>query len=388
MLSLSSRDFLSLVNHSHPESVSLFIPTDPLNADPRVNQIAFKNAVNHMIDQLKDLKLTAETYDSLNQKCEELLDDDRFWKDQAQGFAVLAAGNLVKTFKLPFPQPALTMISDHFYILPFIPVNALKSTYYILELDKEHTQLFRATATTVEKVTVPDLPESMEEVVGVEGNERQLHFHTGSDAPGGGKRPAMYHGNSSWKDDKDRYLERFLHAVDKALTVFLQQPSQAQIPLILSGVEESVVKFRGISDYPGLSEITLTKQPNPSVREEHILQTIKTLMMANLAEQQSIAVANFEEEPHPERKITVLAEVIRQAYLGKVGHLLVAEEAQVWGTFAPDTLSVIVEDNQQPMSAELVNLAARLTLVNNGTVMTMPREQLPTDSEVAAILRY
>lgn len=306
-----------------------------------------------------------------------------FWKEQGHSFAVLANEELFETFRLPVAVDDLILIQDHFFITPLIPL-VQPQQFFILELDKENTQLWRGTVSELKKITLPDLPTSIAEVTGVETGERHLQFHTGTQSPSGGQRPAMFHGSSSWKDDKDRYLQRFLQAVDKAVCAFLKQSS---VHLILSGTEELVVLFRKISNCGQLFEINLPKPPDPTQKERQLRQQALTLLVTEVEKKKATAVKFFEETV-PDKRVTSLPEILNQAFLGKVDTLLVAEGQRVWGSFLPETLTTQIEPTQSYLSAELLNLAARLTLINNGSVIVLPAEQLPADSLVTAVLRY
>jgi hypothetical protein len=381
---LSDDDFREVVEFSGPVCVSLYIPADPLNANPKANSIAFKNVVNDTLTELNSHKIKDKTAQTLDALCENILDDKIFWKGNQQSFAFFVSGDMVKYYKLPTSHPDFVMITDHFYITPMIPLIDQQLQFFVLELDKEHTRMWRGNIATLEKVEIPDLPESIAEVTGREMNERQLQFHTGTASPGGGKRPAMFHGSSSWQDDKERYAERFLQAVDKAVSAFFQDK---KYPLLLSGVEELTVLFRKISQYSHLFETNLPKVDNPPQREKILHEHALSLLSSLIEEQKATALANFEEEPQQTKRVTILPEVLRQAAQGKVDTLFIAENKRVWGTFEPETLTAVIENEQQPFSAELINVAARLTLQNSGTVISFPDEQVPGGT-IAALLRY
>lgn len=381
---ISKTVYDQLISFTGETCVSLYIPTDSTNPDPRTNGVTFKNAINKALSQLEALGLKNETYEALDRECERLMTDEVFWKEQAKSFALLACGNQVFTFKLRESHPELLMINDHFYVLPLISQYAEKSAYYILDLDKEFTQMWFGTEHSLSKIEVPDLPRSVEEVTGEETNERNLQFHTGTDAGGSGNRPAMYHGSSSWKDDKDRYLERFLQAVDKAVIAFLKEK---QTPLLLSGVEESTVMYRKLSKVKTLVDATLPKSPDPTKKEEQLHEQ-SWKVIAELQKQQRADVVSAFEETVPAKKLTLFPEILRQAAQGRVDSILLAENTRTWGMFDPESLTYLAENEQKPQSAELLNLAARLVLQNSGRVVILPQDEMPAGETAVATLRY
>ncbi len=381
---LFDQEYEQLLENPRPTAVSICVPTDSLNPDPRTNSIAFKNLISTASSWLKQLDSATTTLLSLETASENLLADELFWKEQAESFVVLVAGDQVKSFKLTKKHPQLVMVNNHYYIVPFISELTQESTFYVLELDKEKTKVWRGSKNTFEAIEVPNLPRSIEEVTGTETGERHLQFHTGTDAPGSGKRAAMYHGSSSWKDDKDRYLERFLKAVDSAMIDFLNQRDQ---PLLLSGVEEATVIFQNLSNCKNLQIPALPKIPDPTHKEKTLHQLSWELVSERLQEHLRQVVTAFEETV-PAKRAAVFPDVLRQAAQGKVDTLLIAENTHVWGLFDSKLLTTAIDQVQQPTSSELLNVAARLTLMNSGKVVVLPREKIPEQKEALAILRY
>jgi hypothetical protein len=91
--------------------------------------------------------------------------------------------------------------------------------------------------------------------------------------------------------------------------------------------------------------------------------------------------------------INDIREVAAAAQHGRVGTLLVAVDAQVRGTVDPESGAVQVEDNASEDAGSngqvlLTDFAATQTLLNGGTVFALPQSELPTESPVAALLRY
>lgn len=382
---ISRSEFDALLQRNHPTCVSLYIPTDRTNADPRQNSTRFKNLVNRAITQLKQLKADKTTLAALDQACEELLADSLFWKEQEEGFVLFVAGDWSTWYTLPTTVPEVLMIADHFYVLPLMAQLDQQATFYVLELDKDDTKMWLGDQRGLTPVTVPDLPKSVTEVVGTETGERNLQFHTGTDSPKGGARAAAFHGDSSWKDDKDRYLERFLQVVDKAVVAFFKQ---REYPLFLSGVEELVVLYAKLSRYSALQPEFLAKIPDPAAVQTELHRRVWPMMEQLRTKEVDLACQLYHEEPRAELKLTSLPEIMRQAAQGKVAHLFVERDAMVWGTFDPVSLTPVLENTQQPRSAELYNTTARLVKNASGAIHILEQQQMPAVSAVAAILRY
>ncbi len=73
---------------------------------------------------------------------------------------------------------------------------------------------------------------------------------------------------------------------------------------------------------------------------------------------------------------------------GRVETLIVPLGIQRWGRYDPETDSVRTDPEPTPWNDDLLNFAAAQTLLNSGSVYAVPQDQLPPQTEVAAIYRY
>ena len=83
-----------------------------------------------------------------------------------------------------------------------------------------------------------------------------------------------------------------------------------------------------------------------------------------------------------------LAKVISAAVYQQIDVLFVDEQAHQWGRFDTDSNTLVLHDDEHPGDDDLLDLAAVHTLLSSGTVLTLPKDQMPTDEPIAAILRY
>ena len=82
--------------------------------------------------------------------------------------------------------------------------------------------------------------------------------------------------------------------------------------------------------------------------------------------------------------------IVAAAFYGRVDKLFVAVETQVWGNFKPDTGKVAHYQAEQSQEDDLalLDFAAMQTLQKDGSVYALSQEEMPTNSPVAAVLRY
>jgi hypothetical protein len=384
MQTITAKELSTIAEKSGELCVSLSVPVDPLTSDPKVNSIAFKNAATQALQQLENDHKRSETYQTLLKVSKKLQENPLFWKEQSKGFILYVVGSWSKSMSLPVEVLELQLVADHLYIISLIATQITQNDFYVLELDKEQTCMWWGNSQEIKQITVPDLPESIEEVTGTEVNERNLQFHTGTTGSNGSARPAAYHGSSSWKDDKDRYLERFLHAVNQSVTNFLEPGSP---PVLISGTEELVVLFKRISTIKNLGNQDLHKVVDSPHKVKN-LHELAMQVMEKTVEREKKAIATAFQETVPEYKTTDLTTVLIQAYQGKIDTLILQENTQVWGSFDPTTLTVNINTDSGKTSYDLLNLAAVLTVRSSGKVLLLPKTDMPELAKAAAVLRY
>jgi hypothetical protein len=83
-----------------------------------------------------------------------------------------------------------------------------------------------------------------------------------------------------------------------------------------------------------------------------------------------------------------LREILPAASHGRVEYLFVAIGVQQWGALDPHTDTLQAHQEAQPGDEDLLDLAARLTLSNSGTVYALEPGAVPGDAALAAIFRY
>lgn len=101
--------------------VSIYLPTTPVTREARRDQILFKNLVTDAVNQLKSGKANKRKIAAVEAALLELHDDEVFWAYMADGLAVFATPNEMRTFRLPVAPSQAVEVSDRFHIKPLVP---------------------------------------------------------------------------------------------------------------------------------------------------------------------------------------------------------------------------------------------------------------------------
>lgn len=384
MDTLSLSEIKKLVEYMAPNSVSLYIPTPEIGSQGHMQPARLHNALREGLEKLQLSTLyDKERFDAI---FKEIADSTEFREQRYPALAVYIGMDMYAWYQLPVAVEQLVVVSNRFHIRPLLPLVTQQQEFYLLSLNKDNVALYKGDRDSLLEVTVAHLPKNVEAVVGVEADDRQLQFHTSTKGSGTGKRPAMFHG-PSWKDDKQVYTDRFLNAVNEAVNTYLQK-QKTKPPLLLSGVERMIVDYKGLNSYENLiTELFLEgNYSRDSLAQLH--ERVITLFKPYVIKQAVIEVTEFVDRGSADKFSTEVTEVIKQARLGRVATLLLAENVHKWGNFDPNTLEVHEDLRPTGNNSDLFDIACAEVLFTDGTVYVVPEIEIPNNLSIVAVYRY
>lgn len=367
---------------SHP-CISLYCPMEIKGKDTEQNSIRYKNLINQTEKQLKALGFRDTEIQPLLESARALIPETPYWQHQNQGLAVFMAPNVFETYRLPIKFQEHLTVSPRFHIMPVLPfVSKSEETFYILALDLQKMALYRATPFELEDISPENMPINIEELLQYEEPERQLQYHTGT-GEGKGKRPAMFHGHGTGGDDvgrKDEIL-RFFQSVNRELREVLADKSQ---PLLLAGQEYLVGLYRQANSYNHLADTAVTKDPE-TFRNDDLHQHAILQMQDYLNQTKQHAIERF---PAEKKTSKDLAEILHATTRNQVEILFVAEGAEKWGEFDANADEIVYHEAREPEDVNLYDVAAEKSFLHKAQVFVLPKDDMPTDTSIAAIFRF
>ena len=118
--------------------------------------------------------------------------------------------------------------------------------FYVLTLSQNCVRLYACDRTAMQELDVPNMPSCMDDVVHGKSIENQLQRHSGA-----GSSESIVHGHQGDTDFDKNNQEKFVRAVEKAVSDYLQSRSQS---LVLAGVERIVSDYKHLNTYKNLQE--------------------------------------------------------------------------------------------------------------------------------------
>jgi hypothetical protein len=254
-------------------------------------------------------------------------------------------------------------------------------------------RLFHASRFGVQEVKLPaSVPPNMARVMAAVQEDKQAQFHTQTTmhgARGPHIKQAMFHGHGiSGADeavDKMRVGE-FCHQVEQGVSKLLYS---VRCPLILAAAEPVAGIYQEINTYPQLEREVIRGNPDrQSAKQLH--ESAWAIMEPIFQQRKAAAFAKYRQSSGPREALGSkrLADIIAAAQDGSVETLFVAMEDHRWGHFDPQSREVTLHRNRQEGDDDLLELTAAGVYFSGGTIFAVPKNQMPSDSPVAATFRF
>jgi hypothetical protein len=385
MENLTLEQLTRLSQQFQDPSLSIFLPTHRAGEETKKGPIRFKNLLREAELSLRAKGLGPREASALLQPAQALLADGLFWQYQREGLAVYLASDDFHLYHLPFRLPELLIVARGYYVKPILPLFTANGHYYILALSQQAVRLFEGTRHTVGQIDLPpNTPASLDEAFTLNDPETQLRFY--ASGSGDDPRSGVFHGQGPGEEANKERIERYLNLVDAGLTTSFQG---AQAPLVLAGVDYLLPIYRHVSNYAHIMPTGITGSPE-QLRPEELQAQAWPIVEPYFREVLDLALEQFQQLAGTGRATDNLAEVIAAAFQGRVDKLMVADDAEVWGHFEPDTGQVTHYQAQQSQEDDvaLLDFAAMQTLQKSGHVYVLSQAEMPTRSPAAAVLRY
>ena len=385
MENLTIEQLAGLASETAKPSLSFFLPTHRSGQDSPQDPIRFKNLLREAERQLSATGMGPRAVKALLKPAQDLLNDASFWMHQYEGLAVFLSPDGFHEYRLPFQVKEQLIIAQSYYTKPLLPLFMHNGHYYILAISQDEVRLFEGTQHSVGQIDLPEgTPERLEDTLREDGAEKQLQFHTGTAQ--GGTRDGMFHGHGPGDEEEKVLIEKYLNLVDAGLReVFREQ----QAPLVLAGVDYLLPLYRKVSEYPHIMPEGITGSPE-HVRPEALQKQAWSIVEPYFRGETEKVLEQYQQSASTGRAAAGVEEVVPAAFNGRVDKLLLAIDANVWGTFDPETGAVSLDPAGQGAEANLalLDFAALKTLEQSGMVYALPQDEMPTDAPIAAIFRY
>jgi len=381
--------------------LSITLPTEGANADPRLGMMRMKNLLRRAEAQLREKlgeggkRVDDAAVDAQLKPLWGLTENATFWRHQDAGLAIFSStaldGGQPRVFRTPFELPEEVIANGRFHMTPLLPFFSAEGHFLILALGKKGVRLFEASRGRIEETPLPNAPSSFEDIQQMYDHERAHHLSPGSQGRARGGNTA-YAGHGLDAGDRDEIKRRvllYLQQVNKALVSHLGGRTH---PLILVALEYLHPLWREACTYKGCSEAGV-KTDAEILSKDEIYKLAWPHAEQLLKQHTEQAVERYQSVKGNGLTATNVKDIVHAAREGRVEALLISEDlpqsaAGVAHRIGRGSNSAHATLASEAEADELLDLAVAETLTHGGDVIAVPADKLSEKNPVVGVLRY
>ena len=375
--------------------VSIFHPTFRATFHEAQNSDRLKTLLARSGTLLAARGLKRVGIDRLLLRASRLIRDEKFWSQRRDGLAVFITHDLVRYYRVPFAVPELVGVSDAPNIRPLLPAASTEGPFYVLAMSRNLVRMLRATRSRFEEIDLVSAgaPSSLSDALRYDDFSRQmqshatgradvrLQTHSQADARAGRHE---WHGHGGGGEQLKEQVGRFFGAIDERVCKLL---AAEQAPLILAAVDYEQDLYRRTTRYRNVVGKGVDGNPDRTTLKELHMTAWPIARSALDAPVNTATIAYLEASSAGDASDN-LAEILRAVHEGRVSTLLLREGAEEWGTYDPDTSRTETRRVARSLDTDLLDLAARQSLLHGGDAFVLGSDRMPCEGSIAALYRY
>ena len=364
----SRADIERLSNARSPACLSIYLPTTPVTQDAQADRIAMKNLARDGLGKLATDGVPKRTVAAIEEALDDLIDDDEFWRFQANSLVVLATPDETLTFRLPNALEPVVVAGDRFFIKPLLRAVTVPQAAFVLALSQGAVRLVQVAGDLpAAEVKVADLPRDVASSVGKASI-----------------RDRSQSGRIQGSEGQKVRLRQYARQIDLALRDLL---AGREMPLVLAAVQPLDAIFRSVCTYSHLVRETIAGNPD-EISDADLAQASRAILDRLHVDELAGIRQLFEQRAAEGRATTDVAQAARAATFGAVAVLLVDIDEVVPGRVDEADGRVEFHDTVTSSSHGVVDQIAGRALLAGAKVLGVRRADIPGQGSLAAILRY
>jgi hypothetical protein len=171
--------------------------------------------------------------------------------------------------------------------------------------------------------------------------------------------------------------------IDRALHTLLHDE---KAPLVFAGVDYLFPIYREANSYPHLVERHVSGNPDQAA-ERQLHDAAWDCVRNGFDQARQTSVEQYERLAGTGMASDEVPSIVAAAVAGQVETLFVDTRRHVWGRWGPSDNEAHLDDERQPRSDDLLDLAAAQTLLHHGHVFALAEDEMPHGAPLAAVFR-
>jgi len=376
--------FEKLANTHGLHCVSIYLPMHKKGKEQneRLAQATLKQCIKKVSADLERHEMDPQEIKNYLKPVKALLADIELWRNPSDGLAVFLDKNGINYYTLPISFEIKTTVSDHFYLMPLLPLYHEDDDYYLLELSQDYVKLYEANKYGYQDIYIEDFaPAQLEEAVGFDFRQNMLQFRGGQNAQLSG----AFQGKNPGNDDAKKELFTFFRAIDNGINKVIENK---KAPLVIACADPLFGFYKEANTYPTLLENYIAGD-SEFKNKTKLHQESWELAHPYFEKLKESKLLQYKELYHTPKTSYQISEIVPAAVNGKIDTLFVENGADEFGVFDQQTNRLLFREETELNSASLSDLSAVNTFLQGGKVFFLAPEEMPDAGQTMnALLRY
>ena len=384
MATLTANQLTAIRGYQEPPVFSVYMPTHRTHPDNAQDSDVFKKLVQQF-EHVKQEYAGDKAVQAIFDKFEKLAEDYRFWQHAREGLAVFATRESFDVYRLPRRVQPLAIVADSAHTKPLLKYLQTGDRYHVLVLTTNTAQLYEGNRYQLDEVDLSqqNIPESM--IDALDHELRDLHATLAAYRTATGERWDVAQNHGLKKTDIDNDIEQFFRAVDRAVIFNYSIPSQ--LPLILASLPEHHHLFRRVSRNKQLMEEGI-KINAAALPQEELRKLAWEVFEPHYNARLNNIIGEFRHATTKRLGADQIDEIVRDAFDGKVGSMLLEEDRIIPGHIIDRENVVYPTDETRHLVDDVLDDLAELVLRHGGEVWIIPKSKMPSETGAASINRF
>jgi hypothetical protein len=361
--------------------VSVLLPPYRPGGQAKSHADLLKTSLQEATRQLEEHRIPPDVGLAVLDPLHQLLATDELQAGSQWSRILYRSAQTLQQFLHIQPFETTLVVGRHFYIRPVLNALHLPPQAYVLKITQKKVELLRVAPFFCEKVTLPGVPETLEEALALDWPDHNL-MNRKTAGHSVGTMAGVQFSTDSFRETLPAYLTDYYKMVDRAISQLL---NSSGIPLILAGVAEDIVLYRQAATYRHVLEETIAGSPtagSPSWKsDEELIRITDRILRNDLNRRSVVALNQAYEKLRPARLLTNIDRILDAVAEGRVHQLYLNQGAR-----HPGLPGNVKKDHWG--EEDLLNLAAVETFLYGGQAFELPSVDMPDHTLAAAVLRY
>ncbi|HEX8522471.1 MAG TPA: hypothetical protein VF669_09465 [Tepidisphaeraceae bacterium] len=364
-----------LLGQKQPPCVSIYMPFARNKPISEQNRIILKDLLDRADSQVRS-RYGTRVADEMSEKLSNATGGETLREGDHEGLALFASPDDLKLIELQHTVQPMVEVGDSFHIRQLVKVMQQGARFAVLCVSTHNVRLFEGNHYQLREIPLPGVPRNTSETLkGMKGDYPNEPY---------GQQTMKSHQPPTDKDILRE--ENFFRAVDS--TVWEHYAREAKVPIVVCADNKHLAGFLQATKNDYILKTGINHSPDhfslDRMHEEawKLIEPRYREELERLADQFRIAQSQ-------QLGSDQLKQVAEAAAVGRVGTLLIDEQASVPGILDRTSGSIASPQGQDATRSEdVLDDLAEMVLQMDGQVYVIPHDQMPTDAGVAAMFRY